>query len=562
MVGAATGLRPAPLLAGVAAAGVLVATVMTGPDAGAEVRTGRISVAYSCLLPSGTGRLTATMVQDYPVAATAGAPVQPGPLTLRAAVPRGLLPAAATVVSGTAALEVAVGDGTASAAGSAEASSPAASTAPGAAASTATGAATAGSAAPGAAATDTATAANTQGSATRITLRTSAGAVAALAAQGAAAPRAAGTAEWAGLTVAPVRLGTADPVLTATGQVPALTAGKSGTSITVTPLTLALTLQAGGGTVRLQCAPARQAPPLGSVSVVGAPSAGAGAGAGAGASAGVAGPAKARAVVRADQEPVCSASPTGSLDPADLPTPPPGSVVLAETDSGVECAVAIGYANVAKLGEASLVNVPPKDPALAILAIQRLAFNYGVDPIYLELDEIGNLTLPPADTTFLTYGFIPTTARMQLIPQGNLTVVETGQGAVPVITTIYGKQTLRLYDVEVDGTPLDVGNDCHTVSPLQLRLQGVSLAGLPVDPDPTRDYTITGGGPLSQDQLTIPYFTGCGPHGSLDPLFDAAVSGGGNSLNLAQGPVCFTFSGPCTTFTMPVLPVRAPKPSK
>ena len=103
---------------------------------------------------------------------------------------------------------------------------------------------------------------------------------------------------------------------------------------------------------------------------------------------------------------------------------------------------------------------------------------------------------------------------------------------------------------------------CHTVSPLQLKLRGVSLAGLPVDPDPTRDYTITGGGPLSQDQLTIPYFTGCGPHGSLDPLFDAAVSGGGNSLNLAQGPVCFTFSGPCTTFTMPVLPVRAPKPSK
>lgn len=236
-------------------------------------------------------------------------------------------------------------------------------------------------------------------------------------------------------------------------------------------------------------------------------------------------------------------------------------MTISESNSGVECAYAIGYANVAKLGEAALVNTPTQNPAMALLAITRLVFNYSAPPYYVELDEVGNLTLPPASTTFLSYGFMPTTAKMQLIPDGNLTAVETGQAPEPVVTTIYGQQSLRLYDVEVDGTPLDVGSDCRTVSPLQLKLGGISLATTGNDPDPTRDYTINGGGPLSQSDLTIPYFTGCGPGGSLDPLFDAAVSGPGNSLNLVQGAPCFSGDGPCTTIQMPELPVRAPKTS-
>ncbi|MBC3840047.1 hypothetical protein GXW82_07135 [Streptacidiphilus sp. 4-A2] len=88
-MGSATGLRPAPLLAGVAAAGVLVATVLSGPDAGADVRTGRISVDYTCRLPDGTQALTASLTQNYPTADTAGAPLQPGPLTIRTTVPAG-----------------------------------------------------------------------------------------------------------------------------------------------------------------------------------------------------------------------------------------------------------------------------------------------------------------------------------------------------------------------------------------------------------------------------------------------------------------------------------------
>ncbi|QMU71057.1 hypothetical protein [Streptacidiphilus sp. P02-A3a] len=536
-MGAATGLRPAPLLAGVAAAGVLVATVMTGPDAGAEVRTDRISVDYTCALPTGTQELTATLVQDYPANSAAGGRIQPGPLTVQATVPRGLLPAAATSVSGSATLGVAVADGT-----GATAATPTRTATTGA-----TGATAAGSAAP------TATASGSTGA--TLTLRTSAAAAAAL-----AGPPGAVTAQWAGLTVAPVPLGATDPTLTATGQVPALTAGRAGTTTTVTPMALALSLQAGGGTLRFQCVPASAPTPLGSVAVLAAPSARAGSPA----TAGVAGSAQpqARARVAQAQTPECSASPSGTLDPRDLPTPPPGSTTITESNSGVECAYAIGYANVAKLGEASLVNNPEQNPSMALLAIERLVYNYTAPPYYVEIDEVGNLTLPVANATFLSYGFMPTTAKMQLTPLGALTAVETGQSPEPVVTTIYGQQQLRLYDVEVDGTPLDVGSDCHTVTPLQLKLGGISLATTASDPDPTRDYTINGGGPLSQSDLTIPYFTGCGPGGSLDPLFDAAVSGTGNSLNLVQGAPCFSYEGACTTIQVPELPVRAPKTSK
>jgi hypothetical protein len=508
-VGTAPGLRPAPLLAGVAAAGVLVATVLSGPEAGAAVRTRRTAVSY----PSGTVDLTASLVQAYPTGGTAGSPLQPGPLTVETVVPRTLLPAGTTAVTGTAALQVSVDD---------TADTPS------------------GTAAPRSA----------------LVLRS----------DPAARPDA--TAEWSGLTVARATVGAQDADITATGPVPALTAARTGAT-TVTPMALTLLLRGGSGSVQLDCAPAGTPAPLGSVpdttpSATTAPSPDASAGSSAAARN------RTRAAGREVRTPSCGASPSGSLDPADLPTPPPGSTVFPPPgsppqDLGVECAYAIGYANVGKLGEAALVNNPADNPALASLATVRDIFNFAPPAgyqVYFEADEVGNLTLPPATATFLTYGFMPTTATMQLVPQGPLTVVATGAGAYynqPSVTTIYGRETLRLYDVDIDGTPLNVGSDCHTVSPLQLKLVGTSNGGLPND-DPSEDYTVTTGGPISQSQLTIPYFTGCGTPGqNLDALFDAAVSGSGNSLNLVQGPTCFTFDGsPCTSITMPVLPSRAP----
>ncbi|QMU77727.1 hypothetical protein GXW83_20560 [Streptacidiphilus sp. PB12-B1b] len=547
-MGTATGLRPAPLLAGVAAAGVLVASVLTGPEAGADVRTGRVTVGYTCAYPGGAVDLAASLVQDYPTAAAPGSPLRPGPLTVETTLPRGLLPAGTTTVTGTAALQVSITRTTAAA--------------PAGAASTAT-----------AAASGAASARST------------------LVVRGAAAGRQGTVAEWGGLVVAPAAVGGGVADITATGAVPALPQTGPGTT-TVTPMALTLLLHGGSGSVQLSCTPAAPPAPLGSVTAAGpsattAPSPGTGGSSGSGsggdrggsvgsgssraASAGATARAGARGAARNVSTPACGASPSGSLDPADLPTPPPGSTVFPPPgsppqDLGVECAYAIGYANVGKLGEAALVNNPEDHPALASLATVRDIFNFAPPPgyqVYFEADEVGNLTLPSAATTFLTFGFMPTTATMQLVPQGPLTVVATGAGAFynqPSITTIYGRESLRLTDVRVSGTPLDVGSDCHTVTPVQLKLVGVSNSGLP-DDNPSDDYTVTTGGPIGQEQLTIPYFTGCGTRGqNLDALFDAAVSGTGNSLNLVQGPTCFTFDGsPCTVITMPELPRRAPK---
>ncbi len=70
-------------------------------------------------------------------------------------------------------------------------------------------------------------------------------------------------------------------------------------------------------------------------------------------------------------------------------------------------------------------------------------------------------------------------------------------------------------------------------------LHGRQDSYLPGGGDGLPDYSIQGGGPLSQTDLYVPPFTGCGTHGEdLDALFTAAVSGPGNSLNLIQGPLC------------------------
>jgi hypothetical protein len=162
-------------------------------------------------------------------------------------------------------------------------------------------------------------------------------------------------------------------------------------------------------------------------------------------------------------------------------------------------------------------------------------------PGYVEVDGIGSLELPPAEATFLTFGFMPVTARMKLTPLGPLTftVIGNSDWDQPVITTVGGYQALSLDDVSVNGTPLDVGPDCHAAAPIDLTLTGRQDSGITED-DGRPDYTVQTGGPLSSGNLVIPPFTGCrGSNGEdLSALFTAAVSGAGNSLNFVQGALC------------------------
>ena len=78
--------------------------------------------------------------------------------------------------------------------------------------------------------------------------------------------------------------------------------------------------------------------------------------------------------------------------------------------------------------------------------------------------------------------------------------------------------TLRLSDIAVDRVPLDVGPDCHTRTPVTLRVIGLYNNTNPMDP---ASYNVFLGGPLN-GTADIPAFTGC-RHGSenLDPLMTA-----------------------------------------
>ncbi|GAA3046727.1 hypothetical protein GCM10020229_67540 [Kitasatospora albolonga] len=266
-------------------------------------------------------------------------------------------------------------------------------------------------------------------------------------------------------------------------------------------------------------------------------------------------PGSAPAAVAAQEQPhsgvnTCPPAPEGELDQARLPPVPEGAFVVPNEETGPfppvgACAYAVGFANVRKQHQASVLNDPAGHPALTAVNMSRRFVTLwdppeGQQP-YFEADNLGYLQLPPSETTFLTYGFMPTTAVMELEPRGLLTIVATGNTDwdQPVEFTIGGYQSIRLRDVKVNGTPLDVGPNCRTARPVNLELKGRQDDHLPGGGDGKPDYTLIGGGPLSQRDLVIPEFKGCGNGAeNLDALFTAAVSGPGNSLNLVQGAIC------------------------
>ncbi|WP_308011797.1 DUF6801 domain-containing protein [Actinacidiphila acidipaludis] len=261
----------------------------------------------------------------------------------------------------------------------------------------------------------------------------------------------------------------------------------------------------------------------------------------------------------------CGKTPIAPLDPRRLPpvsdtgivVPMPGQPAFPP---GPMCGFAVGFSNVNKLNGAMIINDPHAKPVLAeVNSGQRKVLDYSKQ--YVEVDSIIDLRLPPSASTFLTFGFMPTTADVEFIPRGVFTVVQTGDDffGEPILTTIGGYQDIRIHNVRINGTPLDVGPDCHTAKPLDIVLHGRKDSGLP-DDDGKPDYFIDAGGPLTDEDLVIPPFTGCASHGeNLDALFTAALSGPGNSLNISQGPLCDPINVPescLPEIPIPQLPQR------
>jgi hypothetical protein len=198
-----------------------------------------------------------------------------------------------------------------------------------------------------------------------------------------------------------------------------------------------------------------------------------------------------------------------------------------------------GFSNVKKLGGATLLGrengVTTGHVLLELgykIVIDLCATDGSVDVFSRGvLDYEGEHRLPPAKATFLTFGFMPTTATLDLTepPGTNLEIDSHGffNGTDFVqVSTVTSPLSIRVHDVLVNGTPLDVGPRCESATPMTVTLTGKSP-----------DYTVDTGGPLL-GTATIPPFAGCGVGEDLDPLFTGSISGPGNFMKLIQGMPC------------------------
>ncbi|MEU8675161.1 DUF6801 domain-containing protein [Streptomyces sp. NPDC048560] len=220
--------------------------------------------------------------------------------------------------------------------------------------------------------------------------------------------------------------------------------------------------------------------------------------------------------------------------PASCPVEIPPEWVMTTAE-----AYAAGYANAAKLDGATALG-----PAFMKVVLNKRYIADGCASTIdvtsaVDFDHQGKRQLPPSRATFLTYGFMPTTATMTLEQVGDPAHVHshtvTDSPAWPEETTITAQLSMRLSDVEVNGVPLDVGPDCRTARPFEQVLRGYGQSY------PRFGYLVAFGGPLT-GYAHIPPFEGCGVGEDLDAVFTAAVSSAGkeadNFTKMMQAPLC------------------------
>ncbi|MGH3376306.1 MAG: DUF6801 domain-containing protein [Actinoallomurus sp.] len=225
---------------------------------------------------------------------------------------------------------------------------------------------------------------------------------------------------------------------------------------------------------------------------------------------------------------------TGTRRPADTDpclqrielTPVPGEAFLA------------GYSNVRKLGGAALLGrengqtTGHTDLELGYaVIINHCATDGSIDVLSRgQLSYKGERKLPPAKATFLTFGFMPTTATLELTEVDKNIEIDSHSffdgTQFQELSTVTSQLSIRVHDVLVNGEPLDVGPHCESVTPMAVTLKGKSP-----------DYTVNTGGPLT-GMVTIPPFSGCGVGEDLNPLLTASISGPDNFIKLTQGVPC------------------------
>ncbi|WP_342669702.1 DUF6801 domain-containing protein [Streptomyces vietnamensis] len=238
-----------------------------------------------------------------------------------------------------------------------------------------------------------------------------------------------------------------------------------------------------------------------------------------------------------------------------------------------------GYSNVRKLGGANLIPLTCTliEQGQAEFVVKPDGSMHVVTPAEGRLSHQGRKQTPPFKATFLTFDFVPVTATLVLEQTGPMSIDSDVLLIFPTnILTTYVRVplTLRVLDVEVNGTRLDVGPSCRTQKPLSspepdpaahpgdhLVLLG---KGSQTVPDPPVGYILTGGGPLT-GEVTIPAFKGCGAGGeNLDRLLTASISGPGNHVRQIQGSTCSVGveAPPMDFCTEDLQPRQVPKPER
>jgi hypothetical protein len=205
------------------------------------------------------------------------------------------------------------------------------------------------------------------------------------------------------------------------------------------------------------------------------------------------------------------------------------------------CTVALGFSNVAKLGGAMILNSPESPHQMNVLVNKELVSASTPEGMYFQIRHLGELSFPDAHSTFLTFGFQPTTARVAFEKEP-VTIYSVQEPGKPPHTTVGYYQHLRLYDVRVNGVPLDVGPACRTARPVDTVLTGSH-----------EEYDVLDGGTL-RGSVDIPPFAGCGSNGEdLSQIFTAAISGPGNYIEVNQSELCQRVQE-CTVPAVPQLP--------
>jgi hypothetical protein len=223
-----------------------------------------------------------------------------------------------------------------------------------------------------------------------------------------------------------------------------------------------------------------------------------------------------------------------------FPPYPPGSHIIVAPSAAQACAFIEGFSDVRKLGAAALVG-----PGFGNIQESKRTIFTTKPPFYDQLDSSGKLYykpcpgsapqckpidgLPPVRATFLSFGFMPTTATLQITQAGTLNIASVSINQNLITSQIQSLASIRVENVLINGAPLDVGTDCRTVKPFPLVLTGKP------------PYSLQSGGVVS-GTITVPSFTGCGVGENLDPIFNASVSGPGNYVQLTQGNLCVAWN--------------------